>query len=75
MCGFELWPWRTEANCLPATTPLVPSNYPWRLVQYPTHTKATHIFMLFEANIHSFRQIMEDIYNENNQFGIAVGKH
>jgi hypothetical protein len=50
----------TEANCLPATTPRVPSNYPWRLVQYPTHTKATHIFMLFEANIHSFRQIFMD---------------
>jgi hypothetical protein len=50
----------TEANCLPATTPRVPSNYPWRLVQYPTHQKATHIFMLFEANIHSFRQIFMD---------------
>ena len=50
----------TEANCLPATTPRVPSAYPWRMVQYPTHSKATHIFMLFEANIHSFRQIFMD---------------
>jgi hypothetical protein len=50
----------TEAHCLPAGVPRVPSNYPWRLVQSPTHTQATHIFMLFEANIHSFRQFFMD---------------
>jgi hypothetical protein len=35
-------------------------GYPWRLVQYPTHKKATHIFLLYEANIHSYRQIFMD---------------
>jgi len=50
----------TEALCLPAGVPRVPGNYPWRLVQSPTHSKATHIFMLFEGNIHSFRQIFMD---------------
>ena len=29
--------------------------YPWRIVQTPTH-----IFFLFEANIHSYRQIFMD---------------
>jgi hypothetical protein len=50
----------TEALCLPAGVPRVPSAYPWRMVQTPTHRKATHIFILFEANIHSFRQIFMD---------------
>jgi hypothetical protein len=50
----------TEALCLPAGVPRVPSNYPWRMVQTPSHKAATHIFMLFEANIHSFRQIFMD---------------
>ncbi len=50
----------TEAHCLPAGVPRVPSNYPWRLVQSPTHKQATHIFMLFEANIHSYRQFFMD---------------
>jgi hypothetical protein len=31
--------------------------YPWRIVQTPTHAPATHIFLLYEGNIHSFRQI------------------
>ncbi len=50
----------TEAHCLPAGVPRVPSNYPWRLVQSPTHKQATHIFMLFEGNIHSYRQFFMD---------------
>ena len=50
----------TEALCLPAGVPRVPSAYPWRMVQTPSHKAATHIFMLFEANIHSFRQIFMD---------------
>ena len=50
----------TEALCLPAGVPRVPSAYPWRMVQTPTHRKATHIFILFEANIHTFRQIFMD---------------
>jgi hypothetical protein len=43
-----------EANCLPAGIPRG-SPYPWRIVQTPTH-----YFMLFEGNIHSYRQIFMD---------------
>ena len=48
-----------EANCLPTGVPRR-DPYPWRLVQTPTHAKATHIFLLFEGNIHSYRQIFMD---------------
>ena len=48
-----------EANCLPTGVPRV-APYPWRIVQDATHTKATHIFFLFEGNIHSYRQIFMD---------------
>jgi hypothetical protein len=40
-----------EANCLPTGVPRI-APYPWRIVQTPTH-----IFFLFEGNIHSYRQI------------------
>ena len=43
-----------EANCLPTGVPRI-APYPWRIVQTPTH-----IFFLFEANIHSYRQIFMD---------------
>jgi len=43
-----------EANCLPTGIPRI-APYPWRIVQ----TK-THLFFLFEGNIHSFRQIFLD---------------
>ena len=43
-----------EANCLPTGVPRI-APYPWRVVQTPTH-----IFFLFEGNIHSFRQIFID---------------
>jgi hypothetical protein len=43
-----------EANCLPTGVPRM-APYPWRIVQTPTH-----IFFLFEGNIHSFRQIFLD---------------
>jgi hypothetical protein len=43
-----------EANCLPSGIPRG-SPYPWRIVQTPTH-----YFILFEGNIHSFRQIFMD---------------
>jgi hypothetical protein len=43
-----------EANCLPTGVPRM-APYPWRLVQTPTH-----IFLLFEGNIHSYRQIFMD---------------
>jgi hypothetical protein len=43
-----------EANCLPTGVPRI-APYPWRILQTPTH-----IFFLFEGNIHSFRQIFLD---------------
>jgi hypothetical protein len=43
-----------EANCLPTGVPRM-APYPWRIVQ-----DKTHIFFLFEGNIHSFRQIFMD---------------
>jgi hypothetical protein len=49
-----------HAYCMPMGVPRQAGNYPWRFVQYPTHTKATHIFVLWEGNIHSFRQIFMD---------------
>jgi len=43
-----------QASCLPSGVPRI-APYPWRIVQTPTH-----IFLLFEANIHSYRQIFVD---------------
>lgn len=43
-----------EALCLPFGIPRG-APYPWRLVQTPTH-----YFILYEGNIHSFRQIFMD---------------
>jgi hypothetical protein len=43
-----------EANCLPTGVPRR-DPYPWRILQTPTHA-----FMLFEGNIHSYRQIFMD---------------
>ena len=43
-----------EANCLPTGVPRI-APYPWRIVQTDTH-----IFFLFEGNIHSYRQIFID---------------
>lgn len=45
--------------CLPSGVPRM-SPYPWRIVQTPTHGPETHIFILFEGNIHSYRQIFMD---------------
>jgi hypothetical protein len=49
-----------HAHCLPMGVPRQAGPYPWRFVQYPTHTKATHIFIIYEGNIHSYRQIFMD---------------
>jgi hypothetical protein len=48
-----------ESNCLPTGVPRM-APYPWRIVQYPTHGPATHVFVLFEGNIHTYRQIFMD---------------
>jgi hypothetical protein len=45
--------------CLPSGVPRM-SPYPWRMLQTPTHGPETHIFILFEGNIHSYRQIFMD---------------
>jgi hypothetical protein len=66
----EIFDYRTDPNgnaanedpnlhCLPSGVPRM-SPYPWRIVQTPTHTDETHIFILFEGNIHSYRQIFMD---------------
>ena len=48
-----------QGNCLPFGIPRG-APYPWRMVQTPTHKAATHIFILYEGNIHSYRQIFMD---------------
>jgi hypothetical protein len=48
-----------EANCLPTGVPRI-APYPWRIVQSTSHVKSSHIWFLFEGNIHSFRQIFMD---------------
>ena len=44
-----------EANCLPAGIPRL--VYPWRMVQ---SIDGKYVFILFEGNIHSYRQIFLD---------------
>jgi hypothetical protein len=43
-----------EANCLPMGVPRQ-APYPWKFVESPPY-----IYMLFEGNIHSFRQVFMD---------------
>jgi hypothetical protein len=55
---------RTEAEdphnyCMPMGVPRMAADFAWRFVQYPT-TRPTHIFLLYEGNMHSFRQIFMD---------------
>jgi hypothetical protein len=61
-----------EANCLPTGVPRI-APYPWRIVQTPTH-----IFFLFEGNIHSFRQIFMNGKHpadpDPTWFGHSIGK-
>ena len=45
-----------QANCLPFGVPRG-APYPWRIVRNPADGAATHMFILYEGNIHSFRQI------------------
>ena len=55
------WKEEPDANCLPQGVPKVLfAPAPWRIVQTPAYGKATHLFFLFEGNIHSFRQIFMD---------------
>ena len=45
--------------CLPQGVPRM-APFPIRFVQHPTHRPTTHIFILYEGNIHSYRQIFMD---------------
>jgi len=45
-----------EANCLPAGVPRI-APYPWRVLTTPN---GSHMYFLFEGNIHSYRQIFMD---------------
>jgi hypothetical protein len=66
-----------HAYCMPMGIPRQAGNYPWRFVQYPTHMKASHIFVLWEGNIHSFRQIFMDATHPRDPdptwFGHSIG--
>ena len=61
-----------EANCLPAGIPRG-SPYPWRIVQTPTH-----YFVLYEGNIHSYRQIFMNAQHpadpDPSWYGHSVGR-
>jgi hypothetical protein len=62
-----------EANCLPAGVPRQ-APYPWRIVQTPSH-----MFFLFEGNIHTYRQIFLDGRKHPDDpdptwYGHSVGK-
>jgi hypothetical protein len=48
-----------EALCLPTGVPRI-APYPWRIVQTPAFGKTTHLFFLFEGNIHSYPQVFMD---------------
>ena len=62
-----------EANCLPTGVPRM-APYPWRILTTPTH-----IFMVFEGNIHSYRQIFMDGRKHSKDpnptwYGESIGK-
>lgn len=62
-----------EANCLPTGVPRI-APYPWRIVQ-----TRTHIFFLFEGNIHTYRQIFVDgrtapIDPDPTWYGHSIGR-
>ena len=46
-------------QCLPMGVPRV-TPFPYRFVQNYTHKAPTHIFILHEGNIHTYRQIFMD---------------
>jgi hypothetical protein len=74
---------RTEADdphnyCMPMGVPRMAADFAWRFVQYPTN-KPTHIFLLYEGNMHSFRQIFMDGRKHPDDptptwFGHSIGK-
>jgi hypothetical protein len=63
-----------HAHCMPMGVPRQAGGYPWRFIQY----RNTHIYMLWEANIHSYRQIFMNAKHPDDPdptwFGHSVGK-
>ena len=64
-----------HAHCMPMGVPRQAGGYPWRFIQY----RKTHIYMLWEANIHSYRQIFMDGRKHPDDpdptwFGHSIGK-
>ncbi len=63
-----------EANCLPTGVPRQ-APYPWRILQTPTH-----VFVIFEGNIHSYRQIFLNMAKHSEDpnptwYGESIGKY
>ena len=51
---------------------------PFRFIQQPTHEPTTHIFILYEGNVHSYRQIFMDGRKhpeelDSSWFGHSIG--
>jgi len=64
-----------QAHCMPMGVPRQAGGYPWRFIQY----RKSHIFVLWEGNIHSYRQIFMDGRKHPEDpdltwFGHSIGK-
>jgi hypothetical protein len=64
-----------HAFCMPMGIPRQAGNYPWRFIQY----RKSHIFLLWEGNTHSYRQIFMDGRKHPEDpdltwFGHSIGK-
>jgi len=46
--------------CLPDGVPRLPDAFPLRIVQNYTHKAPTHLFILIEGNLHTYRQVFMD---------------
>ena len=67
-----------SSYCLPMGVPRI-APYPWRFVQDPPYKRATHLYILNEGNIHTFRQIFMDGRKhpeepEGTWFGHSIGR-
>ena len=67
-----------SSYCLPMGIPRI-APYPWRFVEYPAYgKKATHLYILNEGNIHTYRQVFMDGRKhppepEGTWFGHSIG--
>ena len=64
-----------HAACMPMGVPRQAGEYPWRFIPY----RKTHLFILWEGNIHSYRQIFMDGRKHPEDpdptwFGHSIGK-